>query len=160
MTVLADFSLPGLNGGTLDLSDYAGRPVLVVNTASLCGFTPQYAGLQRLYEEFGDRGLVVLAVPSNDFGRQEPGDAASIGAVCDARFRISFPVAAKAVVSGREAIPLFRWLGDSAGALGRPRWNFYKYLIGRDGTLAAWFGSITRPDAPKLRRAVERSLAA
>ena len=160
MSVIADFTLPALRGEPLRLADYAGRPMLIVNTASLCGFTPQYAGLQALHEAYRDRGLVVLAVPSNDFGRQEPGDADSIGAVCDARFRVTFPVAAKSVVSGSDAIPLFRWLADQAGVLGRPRWNFYKYLVGRDGTLTDWFGSVTRPGAPKLRQAVERCLTA
>ena len=160
MSTATDFSLPGLAGGTLDLAAHAGRPMLIVNTASLCGFTPQYAGLQRLHEEYGPRGLLVLAVPSNDFGRQEPGDAAAIGAVCDGRFRVTFPVAAKAPVSGADAIPLFRWLGAEAGMLGRPRWNFYKYLVGRDGRFRTWFGSVTGPDSPKLRRAVERALTA
>ena len=98
-TTAADFVLPGLKGGTISLADHAG-PILVVNTASLCGFTSQYAGLQLLHETYAGRGLLVLAVPSNDFGKQEPGDAAAIGQVCDARFRITFPVAAKAVVSG------------------------------------------------------------
>ncbi len=157
---LPALTLPALRGGELHLADYAGHPVLVVNTASLCGFTPQYAGLETLHETYRDRGLVVLAVPSNDFGRQEPGDDASIAATCDARFRITFPVAAKAEVTGPGATPLFRWLAEQAGPLGRPRWNFYKYLLARDGTLHTWFGSVTRPDAPRLRRAVERCLAA
>ncbi len=160
MSSAADFTLTTLGGEPLPLRAYAGTPLLIVNTASLCGFTPQYAGLQALWTEYRDRGLTVLAVPSNDFGRQEPGDAASIGAVCDARFNITFPVAAKAVVSGANAIPLFRWLADAAGPLGRPRWNFYKYLVGRDGQLIDWFGSVTAPGAARLRRAVERSLAA
>ncbi|MGI4954755.1 MAG: glutathione peroxidase [Janthinobacterium lividum] len=158
MTAIADFTLESLRGTPLPLAAYAGKPLLIVNTASLCGFTGQYAGLQELWTEYRERGLTVLAVPSNDFGKQEPGDADSIGAVCDARFRITFPVAAKAVVSGSAAIPLFHWLGQSAGPLGRPRWNFYKYLIGRDGQLADWFGSVTTPGATRLRRAIERCL--
>ena len=154
MTSARDFSLD-TPGGPLDLAQFAGHPILVVNTASLCGFTPQYAGLQALYTEYKPRGLVVLAVPSNDFGRQEPGDPT----VCTTRFATSFPVAAKAHVTGKQAIPLFQWLAQEAGALGRPRWNFYKYLIDRDGSLSTWFGSITKPESTKLRGAIERVLA-
>ena len=158
MTTAADFTLTTFRGEPMPLSAYQGRPILVVNTASLCGFTPQYAGLQTLWTTYADRGLVVLAVPSNDFGNQEPGDAESIGQTCDARFRVTFPVAAKAHVRGPQAAPLFRWLGDQAGALGRPRWNFYKYLVGRDGRFVTWFGSVTRPESPRLRAAIERCL--
>ena len=154
MTSAADFSLDA-PGGPLDLRQFAGHPILVVNTASLCGFTPQYAGLQALYAEYKPRGLVVLGVPSNDFGRQEPGDPT----VCTARFATSFPVAGKAHVTGQAAIPLFQWLAREAGALGRPRWNFYKYLIDREGQLATWFGSVTKPSSLRLRAAIERCLA-
>ena len=159
-STIADFKLDGLSGVPIDLAAHAGRPILIVNTASLCGFTPQYAGLQRLWSGYAERGLLIVAVPSNDFGRQEPGDAAAIGAVCDGRFHIGFPVAAKAHVRGDQAIPLFRWLAAQAGALGQPRWNFYKYLVGRDGRLATWFTSVTKPEAPRLVAAIERELPA
>ena len=158
MSSAADFSLTTLRGDPLPLSEFAGRPLLVVNTASLCGFTPQYAGLQQLWTMYGDRGLLVLAVPSNDFGKQEPGDAATIGQCCDGRFRITFPVTGKERVSGAQATPLFRWLAEEAGFVGRPRWNFYKYLVGRDGQLVQWYSSLTRPDSPRLRVAIERCL--
>lgn len=158
MPTAADFTLTTLRGDPLPLADFAGRPMLIVNTASLCGFTPQYAGLQKLWTQYADRGLLVLAVPSNDFGKQEPGDAAAIGQVCDARFGVTFPVAGKEHVKGDQATPLFRWLAQEAGFLGRPRWNFYKYMIGRDGGLVQWFSSATRPSSPRLRVLIERCL--
>ena len=158
MTTVGAFDLQDLRGNPLPLSEFQGRPMLIVNTASLCGFTPQYAGLQTLWEQYGDRGLLVLAVPSNDFGNQEPGDATTIGACCNGRFGVTFPVTTKAHVRGADAHPLFRWLADEAGFLGRPRWNFYKYLIGRDGRLVRWFSSVTKPDSSRMRIAVERQL--
>ena len=159
MTLATDFTLSTPQGAPLPLSDYAGRPMLVVNTASRCGFTPQYQGLQELWTEYGPRGLVVLGVPSNDFGGQEPGTDAEIGAFCTMRFAATFPLAAKAHVRGPEAVPLFRWLAGEAGVLGQPRWNFFKYLIGRDGRFDTWFASVTKPGSARLRQAVERSLA-
>jgi len=142
----------------ISLSEFRGGPILVTNTASLCGFTPQYAGLQDLWTEYGGRGLTVLAVPSPDFGGQEHDDPVAVAAVCDARFRITFPVAAPTHVIGREATPLFRWIGDRAGFVGRPRWNFYKYVIGRDGELVQWFSSVTKPGAGAIRSVIERAL--
>ena len=156
MPTVSDFSLPALDGHTIDLAAHTG-PILLVNTASLCGFTPQSAGLQGLWERYAARGLLLVAVPSDDFGGQEPGDPASIG-VCTGRFGVGFPVAAKAHVRGEHATPLFRWLAAEAGWLGRPRWNFYKYLVGPDGHLVQWFGSTTKPDGPRLRTAIERIL--
>ncbi len=158
MPTAADFTLTTLRGEPLPLAQFAGRPMLVANTASLCGFTPQYAGLQTLWTQYGDRGLLVLAVPSNDFGNQEPGDATSIGACCDGRFGVTFPIAGKERVKGPQATPLFAWLAEQAGFLGQPRWNFYKYVIGRDGRLVQWFSSLTRPESPRLRVTIERCL--
>jgi glutathione peroxidase len=153
-----DFTLPALKGGDIDMARFKGRPILVANTASLCGFTPQYAGLQRVWEDYRDDGLAVLAVPSPDFGGQEHADPARTAAICDATFHITFPVAAATHVVGPVATPLFRWLSDQAGVAGRPRWNFYKYVIGRDGRLVRWFGSLTRPDGPRVRATIERAL--
>jgi glutathione peroxidase len=151
-----DFDLTALNGQPLPLRQFAGRPLVIINGASECGFTPQYAGLQALWQEFKDTGLIVLAVPSNDFGGQEPGDAATIAKFCREKFGIDFPMAAKRAVRGADADPLFQWLSAEGGFFARPRWNFYKYLIGRDGRLADWFASVTRPDSGKFRRAVQR----
>ncbi len=152
------FSLPRLEGGTLELADYAGRPLLIANTASSCGFTPHYAGLQLLWDAYRDRGLVVIGVPSNDFGSQEPGSEAEIGAFCQKNYGVSFPMAAKLQVSGPGTHPLFRFFGENGGVLARPRWNFYKYLVGPDGSLSTWFSSLTKPDSRRVRQAVEQSL--
>ena len=152
------FSLPLLAGGTLEFAEFAGRPLLIANTASRCGFTPHYAGLQRMWDEYRERGLVVIGVPSNDFGRQEPGNAAEIGAFCQKNYGVSFPLAAKQRVSGASAHPLFRFFGDEVGFLARPRWNFYKYVIGRNGRVAAWFSSVTKPDSSRVRAEIEAEL--
>jgi glutathione peroxidase len=155
-----DFRLTTLGGEPYCLADLAGRPLLIVNTASKCGFTPQYAGLQSLWTRLGKQpqGLVVIGVPSNDFGNQEPDEANAIGVFCDRTYGVTFPLMEKAHVKGPQALPLFNWLGDQGGFLSRPRWNFYKYLTGRDGKLAAWFSSRTSPDSPRLIRAVEGAL--
>ncbi len=153
-----DFTLPALSGGSLRLEEYKGRPMLIANTASRCGFTPQYAGLQKVWDEYRARGLVVIGVPSNDFGGQEPGGETEIAGFCQKNYGVGFPMAAKLAVSGRSAHPLFRFVGEQGGVLARPRWNFYKYLIGRDGKLLDWFSSVTRPDSRRLRAAIERAL--
>ncbi len=159
MTTAYDFCLTSLKGGPLDLAAFKGRPMLIVNTASYCGFTPQYAGLQALWDKHKKQGLVVLGVPSNDFGNQEPGPAAEIAAFCEGSFQVTFPLSEKRHVRGRSADPLFSWLAREAGPLGWPWWNFTKYLIGRDGTLADWFFCFTKPSAPRVSRAVERALS-
>ncbi len=157
-----DFSLRTLQGQPFPLADLRGRPLLIVNTASQCGFTPQYAALQALQATRGGEtdGLVIIGVPSNDFGHQEPGEAVAIGAFCQANYGVTFPMMEKSPVKGRAAHPLFRWLAQEAGFLGRPRWNFYKYLVGRDGRLADWFPSITAPNSARVIRAIERAVAA
>ena len=159
MTTAFDFHLAALKGPPLDLAAFRGRPMLIVNTASQCGFTPQYAQLQALWQEYKDAGLVVLGVPSNDFGRQEPGSNAEIAAFCELTFKVTFPLAAKSCVSGDDADPLFKWLAREAGIIGRPWWNFTKYLIGRDGRLAEWFFCFTPPGARRVRRAVDGAIA-
>lgn len=151
-----DHSLPAIEGGTLDLGALRGRALLIVNTASFCGFTKQYAGLQALHETYEPRGLTVIGVPSNDF-RQESEDAATVKAFCEAQFGITFPMSTPQKVTGREAAPLFRFLAEAAG--GAPRWNFYKYLIGRDGQPIERFSSMTGPDSTSLTRAIEKALA-
>jgi glutathione peroxidase len=155
-----DFRLTTLTGEPYWLADLVGRPLLIVNTASKCGFTPQYAGLQALWAKMEKQphGLVVIGVPSNDFGNQEPDGPAAIGAFCDRTYGVSFPLMEKAHVKGAEAHPLFQWLGAQGGFLSKPRWNFYKYLTKRDGTLATWFPSTTAPDAARVVRAIEAVL--
>jgi len=153
-----DLPLPALNGGTLDPETLRGKVVLVVNTASKCGFTPQYAGLEALWQEFRQRGLVVLGVPSNDFGGQEPGSDAEVASFCEINYGVDFPLLAKQTVVGSKAHPLYRWAAERTGPLGVPRWNFHKLLITRDGRLLDWFSSITGPDSDRLRSAVDRAL--
>lgn len=151
------FSFKSLEGKPLPLSEFKGKPLLIVNTASKCGFTPQYKGLEELWRANRDRGLIVLGVPCNDFGGQEPGNAEEIASFCEMRFGVDFPLTEKVHVKGDEAHPLFRWL--VAKGAGRPRWNFYKYLIGKDGRLVDWFSSVTSPKSGRLQKAVEKLLA-
>jgi glutathione peroxidase len=149
------FSFPGLTGGTIDLKSFAGRPVLVVNTASECGFTPQYADLKALADRLGPRGLVVLGVPCNDFGGQEPGDAAAIQSFCTTRYQVDFPLTAKQRVLGPEAHPFYRWIAETLGEGAVPRWNFHKFLVGPDGALVDAWPSNVKPGDPKIVGAIE-----
>jgi glutathione peroxidase len=152
------FSFPALAGGDIRLADYAGHPMMVVNTASLCGFTPQYAGLQQLWSEFHDRGLMIVGVPSNDFGGQEPGGATEIAETAQHQYGVTFPMAAKAVVKGPDAHPFYRWAA-TARPKDVPRWNFHKYLVGRDGYLADVFPESVDPLDTRVKTAVARALA-
>jgi glutathione peroxidase len=152
------FSFPALAGGNIRLADYAGHPMMVVNTASLCGFTPQYAGLQQLWSEFHDRGLMIVGVPSNDFGGQEPGGATEIAETAQHQYGVTFPMAAKAVVKGPDAHPFYRWAA-TARPKDVPRWNFHKYLVGRDGYLADVFPESVDPLDTRVKTAVARALA-
>jgi glutathione peroxidase len=151
------FSFAGLDGRTIPLAEHAGKPILIVNTASQCGYTPQFTGLQELWTRYRGRGLFVLGVPSNDFGGQEPGGTAEILKTAHQEYGVSFPLAAKAEVKGPSAHPFFRW-----AALERPgeapRWNFHKYLVGREGRIAAAFPSQMEPMDPRLLAVVEREL--
>ncbi len=152
-------SLAAISGGSVSAGDYAGRVVLLVNTASRCGFTKQYRALEALWRRYRARGLVVLGVPSNDFGGQEPGSPDEIKRFCEATFDITFPLADKQVVSGPAAHPLYRWAAAQTGMLGTPNWNFHKILIGRDGRIVDWFSAIGGTGS-KLDRAVEAALTA
>jgi len=153
------FSFTSIDGQPLPLSGYQGQVVLVVNTASRCGLTPQYDGLQALYEKFQDKGLVVLGVPSGDFGQQELANEADIKEFCEVNFNIDFPMTEKTHIKGEEAHPFYQWSAKTAGFMARPRWNFHKYLIGRDGKIAGWFSSVTSPQSEKIETAVQKALA-
>jgi glutathione peroxidase len=153
------FSFPGLSGGDIRLSEFTGRPLLIVNTASLCGYTPQYAGLQELWSEFGTRGLVVIGAPSNDFGGQEPGDASDIAETAQHHYGVTFPIAGKVIVRGPNAHPFYRWAAE-ARPREVPRWNFHKYLIGRDGYISDVFAETVEPTDTRVKTAVARALAA
>lgn len=148
MSPFYSFSAEQLNGQTQNLSDYAGKLVLVVNTASECGFTPQYAGLEKLYQQFSAQGLVILGFPCNQFGGQEPGGAEQITQTCQINYGVTFPMFAKVDVNGEQAHPLFQWLtSELPGWLGKSiKWNFTKFLIGRDGKPIKRFATITKPE--------------
>ncbi len=142
----------------LPLSQFKGKVLLIVNTASKCGFTPQYASLETLYQKYKARGLIILGVPSNDFGSQEPGTEQDIAEFCRINYGVSFPMTAKEVVSGQEAHPFFRWAKQKLGFGSAPKWNFHKYLINRKGELITFYYSTTKPDSSRLVKAVEKAL--
>jgi len=151
------FTFAGLKGEDIRLADHAGKPILIVNTASLCGYTPQYAGLQQLWSRFRERGLVVIGVPSNDFGGQEPGGVTEISHTAEHEYGVSFPMAAKVDVRGANPHPFYRW-AIAERPLDAPRWNFHKYLIGRDGRIAAVFATNVEPMDPRVVNAVAKEL--
>lgn len=153
---LLDHSFETLDGKRRSLCEYAGKVVLVVNTASRCGFTPQYEGLEALYKRLQSRGLVVLGFPANDFGGQEPGSGKEIADFCQVNYGVSFPVFAKTSVVGPNANPLHQRLAKLAGE--PPKWNFHKYLIDRNGTRVESFGSRTKPDDPAFTARIETLL--
>ena len=160
MTTLADFTATGIDGTEVDLSAYDGEVVLIVNTASQCGFTPQYQGLQRLQDDFAGRGFSVLGFPCDQFGHQEPGDDAEIQGFCERNFGLTFPLFSKVDVNGDHAHPLFRWLrSEKRGLLGsdKVKWNFTKFLVGRDGRVLARYAPTTKPE--KIAGDLERTLA-
>ena len=159
MTTLSDFQAEAITGEPVDLADYAGKVVLVVNTASQCGLTPQFEGLEQLYREFQDGGLVVLGFPSDSF-KQEHDSVEQIAEVCHKNYGVSFPMFAKVAVNGADTHPLFAWLKDEKKGMlgGAIKWNFTKFLIGRDGQVVERFAPTTTPD--QLRDDIEQALAA
>nr|WP_111403936.1 glutathione peroxidase [Phycocomes zhengii] len=152
----AGFEFASIDGGMLNVADWQGQPVLVVNTASRCGFTQQYEGLQALHETYGPRGLVVLAVPSNDF-RQELADAEAVKDFCEVTFGLTLPMTDITSVRGPDAHPFYRWLSDNHGFT--PRWNFNKVLLDGSGAVVATWGSMTRPQSPEITGRIEALLA-
>jgi glutathione peroxidase len=151
-----DISATTIDGQNHPLADYKGKVLLVVNTASECGSTPQYAGLEQLWREYKDRGLVVLGFPSNDFGGQEPGDEAAIKTFCATNYQVSFPMYAKIKTVGDGQSPVYRFLSADYG---EPKWNFYKYLVSKTGRVVKAFPNSVKPEDPKLRAAIEAALA-
>jgi glutathione peroxidase len=154
---LLDHTVSDITGDKENLCQYGGKVVLVVNTASYCGYTPQYKGLQALNEKYKSRGLVILGFPSNDFGNQEPGSNKEIADFCDRTYAVRFPLFAKTSVKAAGGSPLYDALANATGQ--RPRWNFHKYLIARDGATAASFPSKVEPEAPEFVAKVEELLA-
>jgi glutathione peroxidase len=163
MTTAHDFEFTSIKGEPLPMKAFAGKPVLVVNVASKCGLTPQYDGLEKLYTELKDsggkdRGLVVLGVPCNQFLFQEPGNEQKIEEFCRLTYGVDFPMTAKVDVKGSKAHPLFKWLVDELGEDAKPKWNFHKTLVGKDGQAIATFDPRMEPGDPKIRAAIEAAL--
>ncbi|MGV8995663.1 MAG: glutathione peroxidase [Parvibaculaceae bacterium] len=152
------FEFRTIDGQALPLSQYEGHAVLIVNTASRCGLTPQYRDLQGLWEKYKARGLIVLGVPCNDFGAQEPGTEAEIVSFCEVNYDIDFPLTAKQSVIGADAHPFYKWVGEIAGEDALPKWNFHKYLIGPDGALVQVFGSRVAPLDEAVVKEIEELL--
>lgn len=160
-TTIYDFEARSIDGRTVSLADYRGKVLLIVNTASACGFTPQFAGLQSLWQAYGERGLAVLGFPSNEFGGQDPGSNDEIASFCQLNYGVSFPMMAKVEVNGVGAHPLYRWLtGEVKGLLGTRaiKWNFTKFLVGRDGRVLGRYAPTDKPES--LTRDIEAALAA
>jgi glutathione peroxidase len=151
------FSFKALDGSDLRLAQHAGKPILVVNTASLCGYTRQYSGLETLWSRYRDRGLLLIGVPSNDFGGQEPGGASEIQHTAHAH-GVTFPLMAKVTIKGETAHPFYRWAALQR-PLETPRWNFHKYLIGRDGLVVGAYASAVEPQDERLTATIEKELA-
>ena len=152
-----DFSIETIEGGNLELSDYKNKVVLLVNTASKCGFTPQYSGLQTIYDRYKDDGLVVLGVPSNDFNQEFSKDS-DVKEFCEIRFGVNFPLTKITNVRGDNAHPIYKWISENVSVIGTPRWNFHKYLIGKDGQIINWFSSMTSPTSQSFTNQVEKAL--
>ena len=151
------FSFTGIDGSDIRLADFAGKPILIVNTASQCGYTPQLTGLQQLHARYRDSGLVIIGVPSNDFGGQEPGTPLDIMKTANEDYGVRFPLTTKTEVRGAHPHPFYRWAAAER-PLETPRWNFHKYLIGRDGRIAAVFPSAVEPTDPRVLQAIAKEL--
>ena len=154
-----DHRFEAIDGSEMPLSKFEGKVLLVVNTASFCGFTRQYEGLQALHERFQNDGLVVVGVPSNDFGGQEPKGEAEIAKFCQGAFGVTFPLTSKVAITGSAPHSFYRWTQSVLGTDGLPKWNFFKYLVGRDGKLVAGYSSKVRPSSEELVGAIKRELA-
>jgi glutathione peroxidase len=152
------FSFPGINGQEISLSAFIGKVLLIVNTASQCGFTPQFKDLEMLHQTYKERGLIVIGIPSNDFGHQDPGSNQEICDFAVKNFLVTFLMTEKLVIKGIDAHPFFKWINQEVGLWGKPRWNFYKYLIGKDGKLIDWFLPTTAPTSLKIIKTIEKEL--
>ena len=152
-----DFQIESISGETINLSDYKSNVVLLVNTASKCGFTPQYSGLQKIYERYKDDGLIVFGVPTNDFNQELSKDE-DVKEFCEIRFGVEFPMSSIQKIRGNEAHPIYKWIQSNVSVIGQPRWNFHKYLIGKDGNIINWFSSMTSPTSEGLIKQIETAL--
>ena len=153
-----ELNIKSLNGEIINLSQYDGKAILLVNVASNCGFTKQYADLQSLWNQYKDKGLIVLGVPSNQFGKQEPGTNDEIKKFCEVNFNISFPMTDKVDVKGENAHPIYIWAKENFGSSAIPKWNFHKILINREGKIHDTFSSLTRPTSKKIINQIDKIL--
>ena len=151
-----DFKFNDLDGSSLNLSEYKGKVIVVVNVASQCGFTNQYEDMQKIWEKYQKKGVVILGVPSNDFGKQEPGNSEDIKNFCEAKFGITFPMAEKVSVKGSDAHPFYIWAHKNHGKSAIPKWNFHKIIIDKEGKVAETFTSLTNPSSNKFIKALEK----
>jgi glutathione peroxidase len=158
MTTAYDYDFTAIDGSALPMTTFRDKVVLVVNVASACGLTPQYDGLEQLYRDYRDQGLVVLGVPCNQFAGQEPGSEADIQEFCRTNFGVDFPMTSKVDVKGEGAHPFYKWAVAEVGEPAEPVWNFHKLLVGKDGTLINVFGPRTTPDDAELKAAIEGAL--
>lgn len=158
MTTLHEFRLRDIDGNERSFGEFKGKVALLVNVASQCGYTPQYEGLEALAKKYAPRGLVVVGLPSNDFGAQEPGTEAEIKSFCSTRYGVTFPMFSKVRITGNDKHELYSWLTSASTPPGDVRWNFEKFLVGKDGNVVARFGSGTAPSSPELVAAIEKAL--
>jgi len=154
-----EFKMKSIDGKEVELSEYKGKVLLIVNVASQCGLTPQYEQLQALHEKYKDKGVVVIGVPCNQFGAQEPGTEAEIKQFCDSKYKVTFPMMSKVDVNGAKEDPLYKYLKSNSDKKDPISWNFEKFLIGRNGEIVARFPTGTKPDAPEVVKAIEAELA-
>ena len=156
--VAYDFNFNDLDGSILKLSEYKDKVIVVVNVASQCGFTKQYEDMQEVWEKYQQKGIVMLGVPSNDFGNQEPGNSEEIKNFCEAKFGITFPMTEKVSVKGENAHPFYKWAKENYGNSAVPKWNFHKIIIGKNGKIEDTFASITNPSSKKFINSLEKAL--
>ena len=150
------FNFTSIEGNVIKLNDFEGKPILLVNTASLCGFTSQYNDLENLYKTYKDKGLSIIAIPSNDFGSQELSSNKEVKEFCKINFNTSFTLTEITNIKGNNGHPFFKWIKENAGFLAFPKWNFYKYLINKEGNLDSWYASTTKPNSKKLVDAINK----
>ena len=152
-----DFNIKSITGEDIKLSDYKDKVVLLVNTASQCGFTPQYSGLQKIYDRYKNDNFIVLGVPSDDFN-QELSNESDVKKFCEIRYGVNFPLTSIQKIKGDNAHPLYKWIASNVSVIAQPRWNFHKYLIGKDGEILNWYSSMTSPTSDGLTKQIEEAL--
>ena len=153
-----DFKFKDLDGSVLNLSEYKGKVIVVVNVASQCGFTKQYEDMQNIWDKYQSKGIIILGIPSNDFGGQEPGSSTEIKNFCEAKFGITFPMTEKVSVKGSEAHPFYVWARENHGKTAIPKWNFHKIIIGRNGKVIDTFASFTKPNSKKIIALIQKEI--